>query len=177
MANVCIAPTAERVAKSAGLDIPIVDTKRRREAFRLVGPVEKMWRDGRIRDGQLAGFRKFERDLMLTSDSKTMLAQYGGSSGGGLSAMESEDFAVERSTAFRRLAEIKKWVEPRTYESLETMVTNDVTLEDIGREVLMIANRPQAKAAAERTLQQGTWTLAVFYGCLTPSEIASIHPG
>lgn len=176
MNSMSMAPTAERVKKSADIDLPIVDTKRRRNAFRLIGPVEKMWRDGRIRDEQLAGFRKFERDIAITSPSKTLLARIGGLPGGCIEN-GTEDALDVRSEAFRSLAEIERWMEPQTLEAMKSMVLNDTSLESIGREVLMITNRPQAKAAAERTLQQGTWTLAVFYGCIAQSDAASTRPG
>lgn len=173
---VCVAPTLERVKKSADIDMPIVDTKRRRNAFRLVGPVEKMWRDGRIRDEHLAGFRKFERDVAITSPSKTLLARVGNLPGGSVEN-GTEDILDNRADAFRRIDKLEKILEPRALETLKVSVLNDVSLEDIGRNVLMYGNRSQAKAAAERTLVQSTWTLAVFYGCITPSEAASTRPG
>lgn len=176
MSSMCMAPTAERVRKSTEIDLPVVDTKRSRRAFRLIGPVEKMWRDGRIRDEQLAAFRKFERDIAITSPSRTLLARVG-SLPGGNAENSAEEVLDVRAVAHKRMDELKYYLEPRALEALRVMVTNDIKLEGIGRSVLMFGNKAQAITAAETVIQQGTWTLAVFYGCITASEHASTHPG
>jgi hypothetical protein len=163
------------VKKAAGIDLPVVDRRRKRIAFRLVGPVEQMWRDGRITDGQLAGFRKFERDMALTNPLKVLVSRVGSTPGDGDN--EVEDVLSARAGAFKRLDDVKLWLLPHTRKALEAMVLNDVTLEKIGREVLMVRNKPQAITAAQSNIQQGTWILGVFYGCITVSDAASIRPG
>lgn len=166
-----LGPTPERVAKAAGgVDVPVVDTKRRRNAFRVVGIVETMLREGRLRPEQAAAFRKWERDMAVAHSSSALLSRYGeltGSGGTPLSQLASDLLSPEerRTDAHRSLAQAAISVgEPRTVEVLIMLATTDATLEQIGRHVLMVGNRPQAKAQAERTIQLGTYWLARHYG-------------
>ncbi len=168
--GVC-APTMERVRKAAGFDVPSLDSKRKRHTFRLIGPVETMFRAGRIRQEQFHGFKHFETDLYLTNPTASMARH--GSGGGG----DVEDLLCRRSDAFASLARLARYLEPRVYRSLELTALNETPLVEIGRQVLMLKNAPQARIAAEWTIQQGTWTLGVFYGCITGSDYPHLRPG
>jgi hypothetical protein len=124
---------------------------------------------------QADGFKHFERDILLTNPSVSMLARFNGSSG---HAGNVEDAVIARADAYKRLADLAcRHIEPSTYRALEAMAMNETPLAAIGRDVLGIRNAPQARAAAERTIIQGTWTLGVYYGCITAREPRPQEPG
>ncbi len=168
-----LGPTVERLRRAPDFDVPVVDEKRRRPAFRIVDVVETMFRDGKIREEQVNAFRQFERDYNEASKSSVLLCRYGErASGGGtpLSQLASDLLCPEerRADAFRRASDAAKAVcEPRSVEVLVKLVTEQPTLEQLGRSVLMILNKPQATAAAMRTVQTATWHLAQHYGYIT----------
>jgi hypothetical protein len=165
-----LGPTRQRVDKAAGVDVPIVDQRSRRQAFRVVDVIETMGRRGKLHDFQAAAFRRFEKDYTTVHKSSVLLGRYGAAASGSgtpLSQLANDLLCPEerRADAYTRVSEAALAVgEPRTVEALILVVSSDATLEDIGRVVLMIGNRPQAKVAAERTLQMGTYGLARHYG-------------
>jgi hypothetical protein len=145
-----VAPTLERVRKSGDFDLP-----KKRKTFRLISPVETLWRSQRLEDGQLAAFKQFERDVFLTSQS--IIARYSGAVGGG--AGNSEEAQIARLDAQRNIAQLRCMIEPRCYRALVAAAENETPLQDIGRDILNIRNAPQARAAAEQAINQGTWVL------------------
>lgn len=150
----------------------MVDDKRRRQTFRIVDVVETMFRDGKIRQEQINSFRQFERDYTTAVKSSVLLARYGErASGGGtpLSQLASDLLCPEerRADAYRKASDAAKAVcEPSSVEILIKLVTEQPTLEQLGRNVLMVPNKSQAIAAAARTIQTATWHLAQHYGYL-----------
>ena len=177
-ATALLGPTRERLGKCGDFDIPITDAKRRRQAFRIVGVVETMWRAGSLPDRSMTAFKAFEKDLSIAHGSRGLLSRYGDDVTGigtPLTQQVSDLLAAEhRSEAHRSLAGALKAIgEPRTVETLLALATKDVKLEDIGRAILLIGNRQQAVAAARRTVQCGTYNLAEHYG--TADE--RINPG
>ena len=171
-----VGPTPERVAKASGVDVPIVDQTRRRQAFRMVDVVETMRRDGRLRDESVAAFRKFEREVALSRLTSVQIGMYGDYVAGGsrlVAQIEGDGMSPEerRQEAHARLAQARMFIgEPRTVEALMTIATEETSLEKIGRGILMIGNKTAAIAAAARTVQIGTYALAMLYGYVQPRE-------
>lgn len=167
-----IGPTAERLRRAPDFDVPVVDEKRRRAAFRIVDVIETMFRVGKIREEQKNAFRQFEKDYTEANRGSALLSRYGErASGGGtpISQLASDLLCPEerRAEAFRKVSEAAQAVcEPRCVEMLIAVVTEQASLEDLGRRVLMVQNSAQAKAVASRTLQMATWHLAQHYGYL-----------
>lgn len=174
-----VGPTPERVAKATGVDVPIVDNKRRRQAFRMVDVIESMHRQGRLREEGVAAFRKFERDLATAYASSPLLSRYGEQTGGRgtpLSQLTSDILCPEerRADAINDVHCAAVAVgEPRTVESLLAIATREVSLELIGRTILLVGNKTAAIAAAGRTVQIGTYSLAMHYGYVQPPARAS----
>jgi len=174
-----LGPTRERLAKAAGFDVPAVDQKSRRQAFRLVDVIETMKRDGRLRDEQVNAFRQFEKDFTNSQRSSVLLCRYGEQASGGgtpLSQLAYDILCPEerRAEAFGKARDAAVTVgEPRTVEALLMIVTEACNLERIGREVLMVMNKSQAIAVAARTVQMGTYMLALHYGYMQPPTRAS----
>lgn len=170
-----LGPTRERVAKAFEIDVPLTDNTARRQCFRIVGVVEMMHRRGSLRDGQLEAFKLFEADLGHAFASGAIVSRYGeltGSARTPLSQLASSLLGPEkRAAAHARLAEAAKNVgEPRTLETLLALALREATLEQIGRNVLMIGNKAQAIAVASRTVQVGTYSLGIFYGKIDQSR-------
>lgn len=133
-----------------------------------------MTNDRLISREQADGFRRFERDILLTNPSVSMLARFNGSSG----HSNVEDAVAARADACKRLADLAcRHLKPSTYRALEAIVMNETPLAAIGREVLGIRNAPQARAAALQLIDHGTWTLGVYYGCITAREPRPQEPG
>lgn len=167
-----VGPTAERLRRAPDFDVPLVDEKRRRPAFRIVDVIETMFRVGKIRAEQVNAFRQFERDYTEANRGGSLLSRYGErASGGGtpITQLASDLLCPEerRADAYRRVSDAAQAVaEPRCVEMLIAVVTKQSTLEDLGRDILMIGNKSQAVAVASRTLQMATWHLAQHYGYL-----------
>lgn len=164
-----LGPTRERLAKCGDFDVPITDTKRRRQAFRIVGVVETMWRAGSLPDRSMTAFKAFEKDLSMAHGSRGLLSRYGDDVTGigtPLTQQVNDLLVAEgRSEAHRRLAGALKAIgEPRAVETLLALATKDIKLEDIGRAILNIGNKAQAIVAARFTVKFGTWNLAGYYG-------------
>lgn len=156
-------PTRERVAKCADVETPIVDQTKRRNCWRVVGIIEKMVKSGKICEQRARAFADFEKDIRIVHNSDKLVSGYGRLGGG-----EPTEALMERRTAaHRRLAGATRAIcDPRTVETLIAIATKNTSLEDIGREVLMVNNRSMAIAAVQRTVQMGTYALAVHYGHL-----------
>jgi len=174
-----VGPTPERVAKATGVDVPIVDQTRRRQAFRMVDVIEAMSRDGRLRQEGVAAFRKFERALATANASGVLLSRYGAEAGG--SGTPLSQLATDLLCPEERRAEAVSDVhfavlavgEPRTVEVLLAIATQEASLEQMGRRILLIGNKTAAIAAAARTVQMGTYALALHYGYVQPPARAS----
>jgi hypothetical protein len=170
-----LGPTPQRLSHAVECDEPLIDTKARRQCFRIIGVVEMMHRRGSIRDEALDAFKIFEMDLSHAYASGALVSRYGeltGSTRTPLSQLASHLLGPEkRAQAHARLADAARYVgEPRTLETLLALALREATLEQIGRDVLMVGNKAQAIAVASRTVQMGTYSLAIFYGKINPAR-------
>lgn len=173
-----LGPTPQRLARAFDADIPITDSTRRRRAFRLIGVVEGMARQGKLKKEQVEAFGDFEKDLSHAFASGSVVVRYGEQSGSGgtpVSQLASHLLGPEkRADACASLALAARQIgEPRTLETLLAIAMAEATLEIVGRTILMIGNKTAAIAAAQRTVQIGTYSLAVHYGRTNPPSRAS----
>lgn len=167
-----LGPTAERLRHASGCDVPLIDSKSRRHAFRVVDVIETMFRVGKIRTEQYNAFRQFEKDYAKAQKGVMRLSRFGDrASGGGtpISQLAIDLLCPEecRMDAYAKISAAANAVgEPRCVEMLIAASTERTTLEELGRQVLLIGNKAQAAAVASRTLQMATWHLAQHYGYL-----------
>lgn len=176
-ATALLGPTRERLAKAQDFDEPISDDSRRRMAWRMISIPESMHRADKLRSEQLLAFKHFERDLDLSNLGNRITSRYGAAASSSgtplfqLSAVALYALSPEerRSDAMMRLSDACNAIgEPQSVELLMLAAVGDVTAECLGRDVLMISNKPQAIAAAYRTIQTGTYALAQHYGYVAP---------
>lgn len=176
------APSKERLAKAGDFDVPHVDQRSRRTAFRIIGVVEGMERTGRLRREQVTAFQRFEKDLSLASRSSHTISRYGDEAGAGgtpLSQLSTDMLSMDerQSDVHRNIAAaVRAMSEPRTVEAVTMAAVKDTNLEQIGKLVLLIGNKTQAIASAARTLQMGTYLLALHYGYIDKPTYAHARP-
>lgn len=165
-----IAPTQDRLRKAPHVERPSLDQKTKRDAWRIVGIAETMWKRGQLSDDCWQAFQRFERDYDRADRVSSAIAKYGERAGAGrtpVSQLATEVICPEdlKTAATQRIEQAMEAVgHVPTIAVLITMITKETTLEDIGRKFGGWKNAPQARAAAVTMVQQGCYRLAQFYG-------------
>ena len=171
-----IAPTQDRIRKAVHVEKPSFDQKTKRDAWRIVGVAETMWKRGQLSEECWEAFQRFERDYDRADRVSSAIAKYGERAGAGgtpVSQLATEVICPEdiKAAAVRRVEEAMDEIGHRpTVCVLVTMITKETTLEDLGRRFGGWKNAPQARAAAVTMIQQGCYRLAQFYGFANPRD-------
>lgn len=165
-----VAPTPERLKKAPHVERPMKDQKTKRDAWRIVSPVETMYKRGQLSEECWQAFQRFERDLDRADRVTSAVAKYGDRAATGgtpVSQLATEVICPEdiKTAAVRRVEEaIGAIGHVPTIAALKTVSLKETTLEEIGRKFGGWKNKPQATAAAVTMIQQGCYRLAVHYG-------------
>lgn len=163
-----MAPTAERIARAAGLiEAPVINQARSRRAWRLVPLVEAMHRDNKISDDCLKAYVRFEGDWTIANRTSSGIGSYGERI---CSSDDLDDTAeIRKAVARRRITIAQNSIgSPHGRKALIMAVTSKHetslphTLDDIGR-ACGVTNGPQARAAGMATLRDALYQLHLHY--------------
>jgi hypothetical protein len=167
-----IAPTPERLSKAVYVEKPAKDQKTKRDAWRIVSPVETMYKRGQLSEECWQAYQRFERDLDRADRVTSAIAKYGERAGAGgtpVSQLATEVICPEdiKIAAIQRVEEAMEAIgHTPTIAALKTAILKETTLEEIGRKFGGWRNKAQACAAAVTMIQHGCYRLAVHYGYL-----------
>lgn len=163
-------PTAQRLRHHSGMiDAPERTQRTARLAYRLVSPVETLFRTGEISEDQWNAYCRFERDYSKSHKVHSLIAQYGarqGPSGTPASQMAADLLAPEdiRLDASRRIIRaVDAIAHPPTVGILVHLVANEATLHSAGLIFTAYSQRQAATAAAKALVQSGLYRLAAHY--------------
>lgn len=165
-----LAPTTERLRKAVHVEKPSQDQKTKRDAWRIVGVVETMYKRGQLSDECWEAFQRFERDVDRADRVSSAIAKYGERAGIGgtpVSQLAADVFCPEdlKVAAVRRVEEAMEAIgHVPTVAALMTVILKETTLEKLGRQFFGWKDAKQARAAAVTALQHGCYSLAQFYG-------------
>lgn len=161
-----MSPTRERIAKAHGhIDKPQVDQKTKRDAWRLISVVEGMLRRGWLSEEQKIAFERFATDFTKAEHVRSMICGYGQH----IPSTRDEDGTPwdpldHKIAAHKRaMAAMEAVSYPRIVDALKHVVTEETTLEKIGRQFAMETNKNAAIAAGKQMLQIGTYALLKHY--------------
>lgn len=170
--SVAIAPTPERLKKAPHVERPSINQRTKREAWRIVSPVETMYKRGQLNEECWHAFQRYERDVDRAYRYASIISRYGeraGARGTPVSQLTAEVICPEelRADAIRRVVEAEEAIGSKVMVcALKTLILKETTLEEIGRKFGGWKNKPQAIACAVTLIQQGTYKLAIHYGYL-----------
>lgn len=173
--EVMIAPTMERLrhVRGAGVDVPVVDRRVSRKAWRIVHVVETMHRAGKIDDRRWGAWERFERDWDRASYSPSLVARYGAAAGvGGTPVSQMSAMALTTADVGdnRRLYAIERTRDallavmlPRLQQALVMVVSEQCTLDQIGARISRYTQEKQRAAVAAAAIEDGLWLLYQHY--------------
>lgn len=170
-----VGPTVSRIAQAKGIEIemPVVNRRVVRKAWRMVSVIETMRREGKLCDGRWEAWERFERDWRRTELGASIISKYGEQAGsGGTPLTQLREMAFERAAALdevrfqatRRVMQALSAVGvPRMQWALLMVAGQECNLEMIGQRISRYADRGKAIAVAASAIEDGLWLLHNHY--------------
>lgn len=169
-------PTRERIAHARGciVDEPSIDLKMRRSAYRIVGAVETMFRQGKISPEQWQAFDRFETDCERAAIQPKLIGGYGSAASSGTPLAQMAAHVIEaaetregrRSEAIYRVEGALAAVRVPRMQSALMLAVQGEGLERIGMEVSRYRDRGKAIAVAHTALEDALCLLSHHYASL-----------
>lgn len=170
-----IGPTNLRLRHASGSEVvpPIVDRQVVRRAWRIVGPVETMLKQGKITKRCWRAWDVFETDWNAAMIQPALIARYGERAGAGgtppsqmtFYAMDKAETRDERRSA--SVGRVERALDAVRVPQLKTVLlalaSTDSGLEEIGRAVSRYADRGKAITAAVMSIEYALELLAQHY--------------
>jgi len=162
-----IPPSAYRLRHHSGaVDEPQVDRKTSRRTWRLVSPVENLYRTGRLSESQWLAFKMFERDCDRASRIRGVTAAYSERIGSSLAEIADDLLCpvTRRMDAYRRVIDKLEWIGERSAcRVLVEATMRETSFQILAKDVLGMS-RNKGTGYAEALLQQATYRLAEYDG-------------
>lgn len=166
-------PTLERLRKiKTDVESPVTDQKRKRNAWRIVPLPETMFKTGRISRNCYDAYERFEKDWDRAQFTPSCIAKYGQGFASGTPVAQMLDEAMQRAEVrdVRRVAAIDRTAHafaaigtPSGQRAVYMLVSQDVTLEEIGRECSGYLGKMQALAAGTTVIRESLYRLFLHY--------------
>lgn len=145
------------------LEAPSNDQKTKRENWRLISPVESLYRREAISPDQWQAFCLFERDLTRAEKLPPITPAYGERIGG-QSTDDGPCHVILKNQAKRRYeAALAAVGSPGMMGVIRACAEQPMTLARLGRDVLGITHRQMATGAAIHSIKDGTYRLWLHY--------------
>jgi hypothetical protein len=158
-----LAPTRERIKRTAGWDKPEKSRTAKRPAWRALDVFDRMWKAAEIAKHEWEASQKFARHYQGSLGVDVSMGE-----GRPAHAIAPDAGEYPRSYHAGKMAAVRAALTPRQYGALVFLVEHGDDLSEIGWRFCAFRNRPQARAAGMVLVQEALALAALHYGLKTP---------